>query len=187
MNNSYLSDMVEQAQATTERVTSAFGDLSGERLNWKPNARSWSVAQCLDHLITADKTYMVQLEAIASGRKETSFWESLTLFPRVWGALVRWGVHPDNRLRTRTATVLYPDSSDLPDTIVTDFARHVDELLKLIETTDGLDHTRVNLTSPPARVITYSVKDAIIIMVTHLERHYRQARAVTKLEGFPQA
>ncbi len=117
MNNSYLSDMVKQAQATTERVTSSFGDLSGERLNWKPNARSWSVAQCLDHLITADKTYMVQLEAIAAGRKEASFWEDLPLFPRVWGALVRWGVHPDTRLRIRTITAFYPKSSNLPDTI----------------------------------------------------------------------
>ena len=187
MNNSYLSDMVEQAQATTERVTSSFGDLSGERLNWKPNARSWSVAQCLDHLITADKTYMAQLEAIAAGRKETSFWEDLPLFPRVWGALVRWGVHPDTRLRIRTITAFYPKSSNLPDTIVMDFARHIDELLALIMTTDSLDHTRVNFTSPLGRAITYSLKDAVTIIITHLERHYRQARAVMELEGFPRA
>ena len=41
------------------------------------------------------------------------------------------------------------------------------------------------ITSPIARFVTYSIEDAVIITVTHLERHYRQALAVTEHDAFP--
>ena len=185
MNNDYLSEMFDLAQATTERITSSFGELGAAQLNWKPSPDSWSVGQCLDHLITSDEQYVPQLEAIAAGRKRSTVWERLPLLPRAWGAAVRWTVNPDTRRRAKTVTVFQPAASDIPDTIVADFVRHTERLLELIAATDGVDHGRVVLTSPVAGFITYSLKDAVIIMITHLERHHRQARAVQEHEGFP--
>lgn len=184
--NSYLDEVFEQARTTTERITGSFAGLDDAQLNWKPSPDRWSIGQCLDHLITADELYVPQLEAIAAGRKQSTVWERLPLWPRAAGAMVRWATHPDSRLRSKTFTVFEPATSDIPATIVTDFVRHAKRLLELIAATDGVDHDRVVLTSPLGAFVTYSLKDAVIIMITHHERHYRQARAVLTHEHFPQ-
>jgi hypothetical protein len=143
------------------------------------------VGQCLDHLITSDEEYFSQLKAIAAGEKGSSFWEAVPLLPRFWGGFIRKAVHPDSQRKNKTFSVFQPSASDLPETLVNDFKAHHHELIALITTTDHVDHEKVILTSPVARFMTYSLKDAVIILVTHMERHYRQAKAVTERDEFP--
>jgi hypothetical protein len=183
--NAYLAEMFVQARATRDRVVHDFGALDGDQLNWKPSPDRWSVAQCLQHLITSNEQYWPALEAIAAGSKTSTIYERLPLLPLLWGALVRRAVAPDSGIRSRTSASLVPSASDLPGSIVSDFAANVEAHLERIAATGGVDHRRVIVTSPIARFITYSVKDAVIITITHLERHYRQASRVMAHEAFP--
>lgn len=56
-----------------DKVENAFSDLTRGQLNWKPTAAQWSIAECLDHLITADRCYFDDLKASSSGTYRMSF------------------------------------------------------------------------------------------------------------------
>ncbi|MBI1765055.1 MAG: DinB family protein [Acidobacteria bacterium] len=62
--------LARDAQAT-------FGHLNAAQLNWKPAPESWSVAQCLDHLLTGNREMLPPMAAAASGTHKASFWESV--------------------------------------------------------------------------------------------------------------
>lgn len=49
-----LSELLVETEAIAAEAQRAFGHLDIQRLNWQPGADSWSVAQCLEHLLTAN-------------------------------------------------------------------------------------------------------------------------------------
>jgi hypothetical protein len=78
-----------------------------------------------------------------------------------------------------------PSASDIAPTIIEDFVRHQTELADKIRQTEKLDAKKIILTSPFAKVVTYSLSNAYRIIVTHERRHFRQAERVLQAEGFP--
>jgi uncharacterized damage-inducible protein DinB len=52
-----IDEIVDRLNEVTRDARAAFGGLSHEKLNWKPAPERWSVAQCLDHLITINRLY----------------------------------------------------------------------------------------------------------------------------------
>ena len=57
---------LELSNVATDSKT-IFGSLSAAQLNWKPAPKSWSVAQCFDHLITTHSLYFPEFERLANG------------------------------------------------------------------------------------------------------------------------
>jgi hypothetical protein len=63
-----LKKVADDAKAT-------FGSLSAEQLNWKPDEKSWSVAQCFDHLIVTHSLYFPIFDRLIAGDAKPTFWE----------------------------------------------------------------------------------------------------------------
>ena len=59
--------VTNELQQTAGNVRSSFGSLTRAQLNWRPAEKSWSVAQCLDHLIKTHSLYFPLFEEMASG------------------------------------------------------------------------------------------------------------------------
>src|SRR5436305_14461863 len=89
-----LSALVFAANANTDEIRAGFGDLTAQQLNWKPSAEQWSVAQCFDHLVTANAAYFPIFEKVLSGETKNSFWASLPWLPALWGKLLIKAVAP---------------------------------------------------------------------------------------------
>ena len=184
MKNSYLEDLLRDGAATAAKIQEDFSDLSKPQLDWKPNQKSWSIAQCLDHLITTNILYFPILKDITNGTQKTNFWQKLP-FSKMWGNMIKGTVDPNNAKTSDSPKEFKPSQSDIQASIVADFEVHFQEMSKIIRATDKVNHDTTILSSPAAKFITYSLKDACIIIVTHLERHYRQAKRVKESEGFP--
>jgi len=184
MENAYLEPLLKEGQVTTANIQAEFGGLTKPQLNWKPTDEVWSIGQCLDHLIVSNKRYFNSFKGIANGTKKPNFWERLPV-GNFWGNMIRKSVHPDTIKKAKTPDIFKPSSSDIRDDIVQELAYNFEELKRLVRFTDSADHERTMISSPAAAFITYSLKDACIILITHLERHYRQAKAVKEVEGFP--
>ena len=58
-----------EVDSITEDIVQRFGELTSEQINWKPAAESWSVGQCLDHLIKANERYAVDINGAAKGTR----------------------------------------------------------------------------------------------------------------------
>jgi hypothetical protein len=180
-----FDDGIQDLEALTRRAQADFGGLSGAQLNWKPAAGSWSVAQCLDHLITINALYFPLFEALREGGRNPTFWERYSPFSGLLGRLLIRSLSPDNPRRTRTSRMAEPSASTIDDGIVARFAQHQAELIEHLRRLPPSADGGTIITSPLLRGVTYSLDDGVRVIVVHEQRHLQQARRVVEAPGFP--
>lgn len=181
MRNISIEELISRLRQVSYNAEAEFGALTAEQLNLKPSQDSWSIAQCLDHLIVSNKTYFPRIEEIISGKYKKTFYQKLPLLPKLFGKILIKSVSPDTKRKTKTSKVFYPSSSELPGTLVRNFTAHNILLISLIERTHGLVPENIIISSPVSSAITYSLKDTFIILTLHEERHLNQAKRVKEI------
>jgi hypothetical protein len=180
-----LTKLVMQAAALADKIERAFGGLTVEQINWKPNETSWSVGQCLEHLIITNKLEFPAIEnALAAGYKNP-FWSKLPFLPAVSGKLMIYLFSPENPRRVKAPKSFRPSASRIDANIVKDFVAHQQKVIGLLEKSRALHLRKIKVVSPVTDFITYSLYDSFKVLVVHEERHFRQAERVTKENGFP--
>ncbi len=172
-----MADVAADAQV-------AFGGLSTEQLNWKPAEKSWSVAQCLDHIIKTNHEFDAEFAKLASGVRENSFWENYSPFSGWAGRFLVKAVSEDSK-KAKAPTPRIVPPSDIDADIVERFADEIAEVNRKVEACASADREKTVLTSPFLAVFTYKLDDALTVLVEHSKRHVRQAKRVTAAEGFP--
>ena len=185
--NEELSNLIDEAKQIAEDAQKTFGNLSVEQLNWKPNDESWSVAQCLEHLIVINSSYFPLIEKISRGEYKHSLKERLPLLPKFFGKLVLNAVKPETERKLKASPKYQPSSSAIEGDIIEKFTKHQQEVIEHIKMTGHLDLKKIIITSPVASFVTYSLLDGYKIVVAHEQRHFAQAERVTQVEGFPKA
>lgn len=163
----------------------AFGALDARQLNWKPEPSRWSVAQCFEHLLTANALMNVEAERALAAGALRSIWQRVPLWPRLLGRLMVTSQSPNRRGRFKAPPVARPASSDVAADIVQRFAAQQREFAPRVRTLDDARAARTIMTSPFAKVVTYSVLDGWRLVLAHDRRHFEQARRVTEMAGFP--
>ncbi|MGH9818696.1 MAG: DinB family protein, partial [Pyrinomonadaceae bacterium] len=131
------ADVIAEIEKITEDFRSAFGSLTDSQLNWKPTGESWSVAQCLDHLIKSNDEVRPAIDAKLSGAKN-SFWESWSPLTGFFGGFLKKSLMSDKRkFKAPTKNIVPP--SDIPPQIVERFAENQTVVIESIRAMDGLD------------------------------------------------
>ena len=179
-----LADLLGELQAIAADAEKTFGRLTGDQLNWKPDAEQWSIGECFDHLITANRSYYPAIEKAIAGDRGRTFWERLPLLPGFFGKVLLKSVQPDAGRKLKAPSVFKPASSRISGSLIRDFVAHQGELIGLISRTSGLDPGKIIITSPVAAFITYSLMDAYRVLVAHEKRHFLQAKRVMDTGGF---
>jgi hypothetical protein len=174
-----LDDIARETQET-------FGALDARQLNWRPDATSWSVGQCFDHLVTSNRLMLQQAEAAIDASKPKSVWQRLPVVPRVLGQLMIRSLTPNVTRKFKTPSLAVPATSDIPLDILERFAEQQRNAAIWMRSLDERESAAI-MTSPFAKMITYSVLDGCRIIATHNRRHFEQARRVTALPNFPRA
>ncbi len=181
-----ISAICSNLQQVGEDARRDFGSLSAEKLNWKPAEKSWSIAQCFDHLITTHSLYFPEFERLANGDKKSSFWESVSPFSGFFGRFLIRSLDPQNLKKMKTTGKAQPSASEIGDDIIERFCTHQERLIEhLQKLPNDLDPERTIITSPLLGIVTYSLADTFKILVVHCQRHFNQAQRVTEMEGFP--
>lgn len=185
--NSQLPEITREIEEIGREAQSQLGGLTARQLNWKPNPGQWSIGQCLDHLITANKQYFPLLRKLVTGEAKKSVFERLPLLPGFFGPVLIKSLGPEATRKFKAPQVFQPSSSDVGADVVESFVAHQRELSALLEETANLDLRRTIITSPASRFVTYSLLDAYRIIIAHEKRHLRQAQNVREAVGFPGA
>ena len=175
-----LESVISQFQEITNEVKADFGKLTSEQLNWKPGAESWSVGQCLDHLIKSNEEFFPELDQLAAGTRKNSFWQKWSPLSGVAGAFLVNSLKKDSQ-KVKTNQKMTPPS-DIEDDIVERFERHQEEFVQKIHKTDNVDWNRVVLTSPFVKIMTYKMNVGLIALIEHEKRHVRQAKRVMEMD-----
>ena len=69
----------EQIEKNTQGFIEHFGVLTAEELNWKPDPKTWSIAQNISHLIQFNETYFPILESLQKEKYKPHLWQSSSL------------------------------------------------------------------------------------------------------------
>jgi hypothetical protein len=153
--------------------------LDREQFNWRPDARSWSAGQCMEHLnITARRALPLFEEAIREGRARGLAHSG----PYVYGFLERWFLRvlepPVKRLRVGAPKEFLPGDYLDPEMVMGEFAALHERARRLILEANGLDLARIKVPSAFSRRVRYSLGMGFWILTAHDRRHVWQARMV---------
>jgi hypothetical protein len=180
-----LPELLTEADAVARDVQSTFGHLTAEQLNWKPNAGSWSVAQCLDHLITINGPMLAGIAQALDRTKPARFLERLPFWSGLCGRIMVKALVPGGARKFKAPPKGQPSTSKLAPQIVGHFVSHQQEVIGKMKTLQNLQLEKIRMTSPFASFITYNLLDACRIIVVHERRHFAQAERVMATSGFP--
>lgn len=162
-----------------------FGGLSARQLNWRPDERRWGVAHCFDHLLSANRLMLESAHSALDASQPRSIWQRLPVWPAMFGGLMIRSLTPSATRKLTAPAAARPVFTALPDDIVRRFADQQRQIAAWLATLDQARAERTIMTSPFARVITYSVMDACRLVAAHDRRHMEQARRVMALPEFP--
>ena len=183
--NLTLSQIFDEAEAIAGDAKTLFGRLNSQQLNWKPAADSWSVAQCLEHLITINREYYPVFDRIQSGEHRKAFLSRLPFLPAVFGRMMVKVLSPNSHQKFKAPRVAQPSSSSIDPSIVERFVAHQRETLAKMKSLEGLGPAGIIITSPFVSVVVYSLLDTFRLIVAHERRHFAQAQRVMGTDGFP--
>ena len=179
-----IGSIISDMQAVAEDAKATFAPLSNEQLNWKPGEKSWSVAQCLDHIIKTNEQFYPEFAKLASGTRKNSLWESISPLSGWGGRFLIKAVSEDaNKAKAPSKSIVPP--SDIDAGIVDKFCEHIAAVNEKVKTVADVDRKKTVVTSPFLAIFTYTLDDAYTVLVEHSKRHIRQAKRVMEAEGFP--
>lgn len=177
--NNRTSQAIRTLEEVTADVRATFGSLSAEELNRQPAAGGWSVAQCLDHLITINTLYFPLLDSVRVGPPTPTLWERVSPLSGIFGRLLIKTLSPDYKKKIKTSRKAQPSSSTIDAGIVDRFAEHQSALIQRVQDiAPTVNHETTIVTSPLAGFITYSLADCLTLLVVHEQRHLAQAKRV---------
>jgi len=179
-----LPDVIAAANNVASEARSTFGNLTPSQLNWKPSAERWSVAQCFDHLLTSNKSYLPIIDSVLAGHKPT-LWQSMPVLPGLMGKLLIKAMDPASTRKVKAPKRFQPAQSDISSSVINDFGEQQKQLVDKMKSTEHLDLEKIVITSPAAGVVIYSLMDAYRFILVHEQRHFQQAKRVIEETGFP--
>ncbi len=168
-----------------DQITQAFNEefrtLTKTELNWRPNARQWSVAQNIHHLMVVNETYYPVLHKLKNNTYILPWFGRIEFITTFFGKTVLAAVQPDRRKKMKTFPIWEPEASNLGGDILVRFKKHQDELKQLIESCQDLIEKNMVISSPANKMIVYKLETAFDIMVAHEKRHLEQAREMNQI------
>ena len=180
-----LQTITAEAAKNRETARELVAGLSEDQLNWTPDPKRWSIAQCLDHLATTSKGFRPYLTAaIEKGRSQFPAPQSLPYRPSWVGGWLAKQVMPETTRKVPSPKVFKPSYSRISNPLEI-FLDQQNEFLDFVRQANGLDYNKIRLRSPVTSLMRYSLADAFVVTVLHERRHLGQAQRVRDTPGFP--
>lgn len=152
---------------------------------WRPAEHSWSVAECLDHLATANRVYLTAMRAPAIRARETGRRRRRPALPGFFGGMFARSLEPPpsvlsklkapGKIRPRTAP-------PLSDAYAAFMASQRDARAFLREFAD-FDLAGVTFPNPFVGALRFSLATGLHVIVSHNKRHLWQAWRVLEKSG----
>ena len=180
-----LADVKTGLDAIAREAEATFGSLNARQLNWRPDAARWSVGQCFEHLLTANRLMLRAAENGLDPARPRSVWQRLPILPGVLGRVMVRSQAPEATRKFKAPTPIRPTTSDISADVIQRFVEQHRDAVQRVSALDDEHAARTIMTSPFVRVITYSVLDGWRLMMAHDRRHFEQARRVVQTPGFP--
>jgi len=178
------AQIADEFSSVARDTASAFGRLDTMQLNWQPDAGSWSVAQCFDHLLKINAEMAEAIDRGLDRKAPRTIWQQLPLWPRFFGWMLVTSQAPGGKQKYKAPAPAVPASSNIAPDVVERFVSSQDTGIAKVRALSDADGRQI-MVSPFAAQITYSVLDAYRLIAGHQRRHFEQAQRVMAHPEFP--
>lgn len=180
-----LAEIRSGLDAVAREARETFGGLDAHQLNWRPDAARWSIAQCFEHVLMANRLMFEAAESALSDGVPRTIWQRLPVLPGVLGRMLVRSQAPSAARKFTASSKAQPGFSDIADDVIQRFVEQHRSAVARLQALDERHAARVSMTSPFVKVVTYSVLDGWRLVFAHDRRHFEQARSVRLSPGFP--
>ncbi len=181
----FIHEMILRGREAGEKIKKEFSTLTAEQLNWKTDEDSWSIGQCLDHLIISDCAYFPTFKKITEGKFKMNFWQNRSPFGGMFGKMMVVLLQEKVKKKMNAPKKILPTESKIEPEIMERFHKHLDSFVEYISDCRMTDLDKTHITSPVSRFVTYSLRNAIKFLIQHEHRHINQALRVKNNKSFP--
>ena len=160
--------------------------LSIEQLRWRPDARHWSIAQCLDHLNLTLDLYLPKIDDAIS----RAMLQDRAPTPCSWCERAEFDAlgsfEPPVAVAVSAPTLTIPGLAVDPVWLVDQFHQTRDRYTDAVRRSFGLDLRYNRIVEPVYRLIV-SLGGTLALIAAHDRRHIWQAERVRQAPRFPRA
>jgi hypothetical protein len=179
-----IRDLEQALDAIEQDARALVQGLTAEQGVWRATPDSWSVAQCLDHLATANRVYLRAMEPSASQALQLGRRRRRPALPGLIGGWFAQSFEPPvrPRFKMRAPKKIVPrESPALADAVAQFLAAHEDTRSFLTQYAD-IDLAGVRFPNPFIRGVRFSLATGLHVTAAHDRRHLWQAWNVRRAE-----
>lgn len=178
-----MTEIISDLEKISTDAGEIFGELPAQQLNWKPNAESWSIAQCFEHLIVTNNLYFPNIQKVIDGTHRNNFFSKIPFSTDLIAVLMKNALNPDQKRKTKTFKIFEPSASDVSPTIIEDFIENNRKLIEMIEAVKDFNIHKIKIAEPLSVALNLRLDDAFEVLVIHEKRHFGQAERVLKMQS----
>lgn len=180
-----LRRIQDDLDANERRAAALLSGLDDAAVNWRPDDRSWSTAQCLDHLNVAARVYQAAMEPALEAARTTGRTRRGPIRP---GWFERWflaSLEPPPKRKLKAPAKIVPAVRRNPEELLEEFRHQHANLSELIRASAGLDLGSIRFQNPFLPLLRFTVGTGLLVIPAHERRHLWQAEQLRTRPGFP--
>jgi hypothetical protein len=171
-----IEEVEKELNEATHRAWTLVQSTDGRLFTVRPNASSWSAAECLSHLSISSELFLPVLQqAIDDARKRGTKAAARPPKMDLIGRVLRWFLEPPIRQRVKTTARFVPRSVRAKAEAFGEFAALQSKITELLNATRGMDIGRIKVVSPFDKRVRFNLYSAFRVLVAHERRHLWQA------------
>jgi hypothetical protein len=173
---------LERQSLQAQSLANALGDAV---LNWQPNGgKSWSVLQCLDHLLLMNRKYLKAMQDAVANNRDQLEPRKAPIRPSGW--FMRWYIsteEPPPKFKLPAPRKIQPPSK-LSGEIVEEFCSVQKQLADFVREWGEADLGDLKVRDPIVP-LHLAADTQLVLIALHNRRHLWQAAKVKNSASFP--
>lgn len=181
----YLQDLVlalDEIDASARRLVR---NLTEAQFHWRPpSGRSWSIAQCIEHLTVTNSLYVTAIRQAVDEADHHDLAPCTGVKPGLWSRFLLWNMEPPPKLKLRARPQITPNAQRNRGELWLAFTHAEERVRRLMIDCAGIDVNRARFANPLLPGTRFSIGVGFLIVLAHNRRHLWQAQQVFEAPGF---
>jgi len=177
LKNAFLQARVNELVDLQNAIDERFMGLPLQRFNYKPNPKSWSIAECMQHLLLVYSKYQPVLKSTFSKTNLPTTNSEVAYAPSWVGKQFMKFVNPDKIRKFPAPPAFQPTrGSSHPLSLIQDFKGYLAEVQSFIVRTDieKIDFQKVKIRTSITAWLRFNLGDYFHVETMHSRRHFGQ-------------
>lgn len=169
----FLDRLIKEAENLLEKAKNNYLNISDEELNFKPEAKKWSIAEVFEHIINSNKDYLNSIDkGIKIGNPVNG--DDPNFKHTIQGIWMINLIGPEAKKSFPAPKIFRPTSSFYNRSIIQDFIDQHERIINYLEKAGAIKISQVKIVSPVSKLLRFNLGDAFGILIYHTERHFNQ-------------